>query len=131
MAIQRDVATAWTARAEARSEALALMQAAADREDATDKHPGRARNHCRRRASCSARCCWSWAGPAPALAAFEHSQRAEPERFRGLFGAARAAEVAGERDKARTYYEQLLAVAASADTERPELQQARAFLDEQ
>ena len=52
----------------------------------------------------------------------------EPNRFMSLFGAARAADEAGAEDKAREYYQQLLDVASSADTDRPELQQARIYL---
>ena len=66
--------------------------------------------------------------PAQALAEFEASQRTDPNRFHGLAGAARAAELAGNRDKARGYYEQLLALAKNADSERPELTQAKAYL---
>ena len=49
----------------------------------------------------------------------------EPNRFRGIYGAARAAEPAGDKAKAATYYKQLLDVAKEADTERPELVAAR------
>jgi hypothetical protein len=52
----------------------------------------------------------------------------EPNRFRGIYGGARAAEAAGEKDKAREYYGKLLDVAKDADTERPELQRAREFV---
>src|SRR5690242_4878991 len=34
---------------------------------------------------------------------------------------------AGDRDRAKTYYGKLLATAGSADTERPELSEAKAF----
>jgi hypothetical protein len=51
----------------------------------------------------------------------------EPGRFRGAYGAARAAEVAGDRATARLYYSQLLETAREADTQRPELQAARKF----
>ena len=54
--------------------------------------------------------------------------RVEPNRFRGFFGAARAAEQAGDRAKARTYYAQLVTYSSNADTERPEIRQAKAFL---
>jgi tetratricopeptide (TPR) repeat protein len=63
-----------------------------------------------------------------ALAAFEATVKKEPNRFRGLYGAGRAAENAGDRARARTFYEQLLDVAQDADTDRPELRHARAFL---
>ena len=60
-----------------------------------------------------------------ALEAFEATMKKEPNRFRGAFGAARAAELAGDRAKARTYYKQLLEIAKEADTERAELAQAK------
>ena len=60
-----------------------------------------------------------------ALAAFEATMKKEPNRFRGIYGAARAAELSGDRAKSRTYYQQLLEIAKEADTERPELVQAR------
>jgi uncharacterized protein HemY len=63
-----------------------------------------------------------------ALKEFEATMRVEPNRFRTVAGAARAAEVAGDKAKARNYYTQLLALGEKADTERAELRQARAFL---
>lgn len=52
----------------------------------------------------------------------------EPSRLLGLFGAAHSAELAGEADKARRYYEQLLVLASTADTGRTELVAAKAHL---
>ena len=53
----------------------------------------------------------------------------EPGRFRGAYGAARAAEAVGDRAKARQLYQTLLTIAKGADaTGRPELLRARAFL---
>ena len=66
--------------------------------------------------------------PAKALREFETSLRAEPNRFRGLYGAAKAAELSGDREKAKTYYAKLVTLCERADTERPELQEAKAFL---
>jgi tetratricopeptide (TPR) repeat protein len=63
-----------------------------------------------------------------ALAAFEATAKKEPNRFRGLYGAGRSAEAAGDRAKALTYYRQLISVAGEADTDRAELQHARAFV---
>ncbi|MCK7497832.1 MAG: hypothetical protein MZW92_49120 [Comamonadaceae bacterium] len=59
---------------------------------------------------------------------FEASHRVEPNRFKGLIGAARAAELAGDRTKARTYYSQLVTLGEKADSERPEIRQAKTFL---
>ncbi len=64
---------------------------------------------------------------AAALAEFERVQETEPNRFRAVFGAAHAAEQAGQRDAARRHYTRLLDIAA-ADTPRPELAQARRYL---
>ena len=66
--------------------------------------------------------------PVEALKEFEATMRVEPNRFRTVAGAARAAEVAGDKAKARNYYTQLLALGEKADAERAELRQARAFL---
>ena len=63
-----------------------------------------------------------------ALAAFEATMKKEPNRFRGIFGAARAAEAAGDKAKATQYYKKLLDVAKEADTERPELARAKQFV---
>jgi len=66
--------------------------------------------------------------PAEALREFEASQKSEPNRFLGLYGAARAASQAGDPARAKTYYGQLVALGKAADTERPELREARAFV---
>jgi Flp pilus assembly protein TadD len=62
-----------------------------------------------------------------ALAEFEKTMAKEPNRFRGIAGAAEAAAKAGDRAAARKYYQQLLTMCAKGDTPgRPELQAARA-----
>ena len=66
--------------------------------------------------------------PAEALIEFEATTRKEPNRFRGLYGAGRAAEAAGNREKATAFYTRLLQVASEPDTDRAELQHARKFL---
>jgi predicted Zn-dependent protease len=66
--------------------------------------------------------------PAEALVEFERSLQRDPHRFRGIHGAARAAEASGNRQAAADYYAKLQALAADRDTERPELTQAKAFL---
>jgi hypothetical protein len=126
--IQRRVALAWVAYAEGRKDAgIAELSAAADAEDATDKSaisPG---------PIAPARELLGYmlldAGRAKeALVAFEATTKKEPNRFRGLYGAGRAAEVAGDRTKAAVYYKQLLEVAKEADTDRPELIAAKKFV---
>ena len=56
--------------------------------------------------------------PAEALKEFEASHRVEPNRFQGLYGAARAAELAGDRARARTYYGRLVTLGKDADADR-------------
>jgi tetratricopeptide (TPR) repeat protein len=65
---------------------------------------------------------------AEALAAFEAVLVREPNRFRTVFGAGRAAERAGDEVKAKAHYRALLDIAKTADTERAELKHARAFV---
>jgi hypothetical protein len=69
--------------------------------------------------------------PAQAFAEFERSLKRDPNRFRAIYGAARAAEASGNREAARDYYAKLQALAVIRDTERPELAQAKAFLKRQ
>jgi tetratricopeptide (TPR) repeat protein len=107
--------------------AIQLLRDAADAEDATDKAavtPGPlapARELLGEMLLEAAR-------PKDALIEFEASMAKEPGRFRGLYGAAQAAEAAGQRDKAHEYYRKLLDVAAAADSSRAELQRARKFV---
>jgi hypothetical protein len=126
--IQRQVANAWVLAAEGKhDEALKAMSAAADAEDKTGKHP-------------------VTPGPlAPArelygqmlldrgmakesLAAFEATMAKEPNRYGGYAGAAKAAEAAGDKVKAKTYAQKLVTLASDADADRTEVAKARAFL---
>ena len=66
--------------------------------------------------------------PAQALVEFEASAAREPNRLNGLFGAARAAELSGNVDKAKTLYARLVAMCDRADGDRPELRRAKAAL---
>jgi tetratricopeptide (TPR) repeat protein len=127
--IQRRVAAAWQLFAqEKREEGIVTLRAAADAEDLTDKAavtPGPlapARELLGEMLLEAGR-------HKEALAAFEATMKKEPNRFRGEYGAARAAELGGDRAKARTYYKRLLEIAKDADSERPELTQARKALE--
>ena len=95
--IQAQVASAWALRAEGKNdEALAAMRAAADHEDQTEKHavtpgplmPAR---------ELLGDLLMELGRPADALPQYEASIAKEPNRFRGLYGAALAAERAGTR----------------------------------
>ena len=66
--------------------------------------------------------------PAEALPQYEASIAKEPNRFRGLYGAALAAERAGDRTRAREYFEKLATMCAESDGSRPELALVRQAL---
>ena len=126
--VQRRAAAAWTARAEGRNdEAVKLMRSAAELEDSTEKHPVTPAPLVPAR-ELLGEMLLELNQPAEALIAFEVSSGRDPSRFNGLFGAARAAELSGDRAKARTFYGKLVALCDRADTERPELRQAKAAL---
>ncbi len=59
---------------------------------------------------------------------FETSLRSAPNRFNGLYGAARAAKLAADRKSARAYYGKLIALCRLADSVRPEIEEAKEFL---
>jgi hypothetical protein len=67
--------------------------------------------------------------PAAALVQFEATLKKEPGRFRSLYGAAHAANLAGQTELARTYYLQLQKICQKADRPgRPELHEAEVFI---
>jgi hypothetical protein len=127
--VHRQMVTAWTAYTQGkREEALEMLRTAAGREDAIEKDPvvpG---------AIISARellgeMLLESNEPQQALSAFTASMQEEPGRFWRLDGAARAAERAGDRDAAKSFYAQLVAQATDADGNRPALTAAKQFLE--
>jgi hypothetical protein len=66
--------------------------------------------------------------PEQALKEFETSRQREPNRFNGVYGAVRAAELSGDRDKARPYYPSLMVPWEPVDSDRSELMHAKVFL---
>ena len=126
--IQKLAVNAWIARAAGRNdEALAVMRQAAEREDATEKHPVTP-GAIQPAREMLAELLLETGQAAKALAEFEASQKTDPNRLHGLAGAARAAEAAGDKTKAKTYYTKLLELTKTADTERPEIVKAKAFV---
>jgi tetratricopeptide (TPR) repeat protein len=125
---QITAAEAWIAFAGQRTgEALALMRAAAQAEEASDKHPVTPGSIVPSR-ELLGEMLLQVGQPQAALVEFERSLQRDPKRFRGIYGAARAAELSGDAAKARDYYAQLQALTATRDDDRPELRQARAYL---
>jgi tetratricopeptide (TPR) repeat protein len=124
------VASAWLAQADSRSEeALRLMRAAADLDDATDKHPVTPGAILPAREQLG-ELLLELKQPSSALQEFKTSLVQAPNRFNGLYGAARAARLAGDQKTAKSYYGKLVALSRYADTIRPEIEEAKAFLTE-
>ncbi len=126
--IQREITASWITFAEGRrEEALQQMRSAADHEDKTDKNnvtPG---------VILPARellgdMLLEQKQPAQALIEFEATLRTAPNRFNSLAGAARAAKLSGDNEKAKMYSAKLVAICAHADGDRPELKDARTLL---
>jgi hypothetical protein len=121
-------AAAWLALAEGRkADALAGMRAAAELEDGTEKSaitpgplaPAR---------ELLGEMLLEVHEPAQALKEFAATLEKEPDRFRALAGAARAAALAGDRATAGRYHARLLKTCERADTPgRAELAEARRF----
>jgi tetratricopeptide (TPR) repeat protein len=66
--------------------------------------------------------------PQEALTEYEISLRTDPNRFNGLYGAAQAATQVQQKEKASTYYNQLLKNCEGIRSDRPELAQAKTLL---
>jgi tetratricopeptide (TPR) repeat protein len=124
--IQRRIALAWIALAEGRqTDALTALREAAGMEDATDKSaisPGPIKPA----RELLGEMLMELKRPAEALTEFETTMKKEPNRFGSLYGGARAAESAGDRQKARSYYARLVEICKRGDKPgRPELQTAQ------
>ncbi|MGA8600514.1 MAG: hypothetical protein WB663_03815 [Beijerinckiaceae bacterium] len=65
---------------------------------------------------------------AAALQEYQAVLRTDPNRFRSLLGLARAAKLANDAPTADDSYRQLVALSMKADTERPEVVEARQYL---
>jgi tetratricopeptide (TPR) repeat protein len=126
--IQHQAASAWLAQAEGKTgEAERLLRAAAELEDTTDKNPVTPGAILPAREMLGD-LLLELKQPAQALKEYETVLLTAPNRFNSLYGAAHAAELAGNRQKARAYYTKLTASCSRATGRRPELQSAKVYL---
>jgi tetratricopeptide (TPR) repeat protein len=126
--IERQVASAWLAHAEGKQEeSLQLMRAAAELDDATDKHPVTPGAILPAREQLG-ELLLELKQPIAALQEFETSLRTTPNRFNGLYGAARAAKLASDQKRAKTYYVKLMTLCRHSDSVRPEIEEVKASL---
>lgn len=123
--IERGEMVAWTAFAEGKQEeALASMRSAADLQDKVGQQevdiPAR---------EMLADMLLAFGRPRQALAEYQVALKFSPNRFNGLYNAARAAEAAHDREKANFYYTALLkSTDNGAGSARPEIAKARDFV---
>jgi len=127
VSIERQIAHAWVAHAGGKDdEAVSLMSAAADLDDATEKNPVTpgsilpAREQLGELLQVLSR-------PAAALKEYETSLQRAPRRLAGLYGAAQSARLAGDPVKAGRYFAELVKMTEHGDSTREELKIARAI----
>ncbi len=116
-------AEAWLAFAKGKSDdALAELRAAADRQD---KNGGESVGIPAR--EMLADMLLELKRPADALAEYKIALKNSPNRFDGLFGAARASQASGDATSAQTFFAQLASVCGPG-ADRPELAEAKTYL---
>jgi tetratricopeptide (TPR) repeat protein len=114
-------ASAWVLHGEAKDEAAtAVLHKVADHEDAVGEEqtsmPAR---------EMLADMLLEMKRPDQALAEYQGDLKFNPKRFNGLYGAAQAAEMAGQASQATEYYAVLVKTCAGSSSERPELAKAK------
>ncbi|MBA3342937.1 MAG: hypothetical protein H0T48_14035 [Gemmatimonadaceae bacterium] len=125
---QRLAASAWIARAEGKNEeAVRLARQGAELEESVEKHPVTPGPLLPAR-ELEGDLLLELGRASDALQSYEMTLVREPRRARALFGAASAAEKAGNRAKATERYQELLALMDRADASRTEVRVAKAFL---
>ena len=117
----RDEIRAWVAFAEGKGDdAAKIMSAVADKQDKYGK--GEVEIPAR---EMLADILLESGHPEQALAEYERSMTIDPNRFNGLYGAARSAEMAKQTAKADKYYAQLVKNCEGSNSGRPELARAK------
>jgi predicted Zn-dependent protease len=128
VAIQELASEAWIALIEGRKGgAIAGLRQAADLEDRSGKHVAM-ENRLSPMRELLGELLMEAQEPAHALQEFEKSLHNNPNRYRSIAGAAKAADRIGDRARARSYYDKLLALAGNADTARPDLVVAKQYV---
>jgi tetratricopeptide (TPR) repeat protein len=125
--IEHGAAKAWVAKAEGRTEeAISSMREAADLEDSSEKHISMENRLFPAREQLGDMLLES-GQPQVALAAYEQALIRTPARLRSYYGAAKAAERAGDAAKAKSYFQKIVAMCAE-DSDRPEVKEAKTVL---
>ena len=123
--LQMQAASAWVAHAEGKNnEVVDTLRRTADAEDVLGKHPVSPGALVPIREQLGS-LLLELGRPKEAQKEFEAALRIYPGRFRGLYGAAVAAERAGDKENAERYYAKLATQTANADNSRDELSHLR------
>jgi tetratricopeptide (TPR) repeat protein len=118
-------AQAWVAQAQGnKDEALKFMRAAADLEDGSEKHVAM-ENRLYPMRELLGDLLREQGQPATALAEYEASMKNAPNRLRGYYGAAKAAEASGQKQKAAGYFSKLAQLTRTGDGDRDEIRESR------
>jgi tetratricopeptide (TPR) repeat protein len=126
--IQVLAATAWLHNGQGnRDEALKFMRGAADLEDSSEKHVAM-ENRLYPMRELLGDMLRGYGEPAAALKEYEVSMKNAPNRLRGYYGAAKAAQDSGQAKKASAYYKQLARLTRDADGDRPEIVELKQYL---
>src|SRR5467141_653482 len=126
--LQMQAASAWVAAAEGKkNDAIDMLRRAATSEDILGKHPVSPGAFVPIREQLGA-LLLEMGQPTEAQREFEAALKIYPGRFRGLYGAALAAEQAGDKQNASRYYAKLAAQTTKSDGSRDELNHVREFL---
>jgi tetratricopeptide (TPR) repeat protein len=129
--LQIQAASAWIAASEGqKNEAITMLRRAADSEDVLGKHPVSPGAFVPIREQLGT-LLLEMGQPTEAQREFEAALKIYPGRFRGLYGAAQAAELAGDNEDAIRYYTKLAAQTSKAGGSRNELNHVREFLSAQ
>ncbi len=125
--LQTQAAAAWIACAEGKKdEAMEMLLRAADSEDILGKHPVSPGALVPIREQLGD-LLLERGRPAEAAEAFQAALKIYPGRFRGLYGAALAAEQSGDKARAQECYAKLATQTAKSDASREELKRIRQY----
>ncbi|PCJ97153.1 MAG: hypothetical protein COA50_05810 [Flavobacteriaceae bacterium] len=112
------------------NEAIALMKVAADMESKTSKHPVTP-GEILPADELLGDMLLAANKPMEALEVYSLNLKKRPNRFNGIYGAAKAAVQTGNKEKALLYFNQLILLTEKSNSDRPEIEEAKAYITQQ
>lgn len=127
--VQINTAEAWIQYKEGNNDkAVELMTAAANMEDGTEKHPVTPGEILPAR-ELLGDMLLEMNKPEEALLAYKSVLETHPNRFNGLYSAGLAAQRSGNKEEATQYFQKLITSIGASNSKRPEIQNAKSFLN--